>query len=143
MKNTPKGDTTPGKKKRHIGRSLALGALAGGVVATYYFYASKNAKQHRKQATRWSLQFKKEVIKQIESAKATNQTAVASAIDKAAEIFENLRAVDRSELLDAARELKAHWRELSQDIAKEGARSIRSVKKSLKRVAGSDKKRTR
>jgi len=143
MKNTSKGETTPGKTKKHIGRSLALGALAAGAVATYYFYASKNAKQHRKQAARWSLQFKKEVIKQIDSAKATNQTAVASAIDKAAEMFENLRAVDKSELLVAARELKAHWRDLAQDIAKEGTRSIRSVKKSLKHAAGSDKKRTR
>ena len=129
--------TSKGGKLR---AAVALGALAA---AGYYFYASKNAKQHRKQAARWSEQFKKEVIKQIDSAKATNQTAVASAIDKAAEMFESLRAVDRSELLDAARELKAHWRELSQDIAKEGARSIRSVKKSFKRVAGGSKKRTR
>ncbi len=119
----------------------ALGALA---VAGYYFYAGKNAEKNRKNAAQWAKSFKKEVMKQLENAKEINRETVGQAVDRAVGVYESLRAVDTSELVKAAGELKDHWNEFAEEFAHEGKRSIRTIRRGFERAmadVGKDKDR--
>src|SRR3989344_4129050 len=120
--------TSKGGKLR---AAVALGALAA---AGYYFYASKNAKKHREDTVQWARGFKKEVMKQLEVANEINRETIGEAVDRAVGAYENLKAVDTSELVKAARELKDHWKEFAAEFADEGMRSVRTVRRGLKRA---------
>jgi len=131
MANSSREHEAKTSKGGKLRAAVALGALAA---AGYYFYASKNAKKHRNDVAEWARSFKKEVIKQLENAKEINQETIGEAVDRAVGAYQSLKAVDTSELLKAARELKDHWKEFAEDFAEEGKRSVRTVRRGLKRA---------
>ena len=116
------------------GKLRVVGAVGGWAAAGYYFYASKNANKHRNDVAEWARSFKEEVIKQLENAKEINQETIGEAVDRAVGAYQSLKAVDTSELLKAARELKDHWEEFAEDFAEEGKRSVRTVRRGFKRA---------
>ena len=127
-KNKNSNDT---KKSGGKGSILALGTLAAGAAAGYYFYGHKDAEEHRKTAAKWSRSFKAEVERQMQNAKIMDREVVADAVDKAVGVYERLRAVDSAELLRAARELKEHWKTLSAELGKKGKQEVSVAKRSL------------
>ena len=113
MKNntTHEESTISGKG---VGIAVAAGALAAGAAAAgYYFYASDNAKAHRRDAALWARSFKKEVMRQMEDVKEFDRATIMAAVDRAVGVYEQLRAVDAAQLIRAAKELKDHWQELA------------------------------
>ena len=143
MANSNENDTmsVSAEQKKKIGAAVTLGALAAGAAAAgYYFYGHKDAEKHRREAAAWSRSFKKEVMRQMESAKAVNKDTVAAAVDKAVGIYERLRAIDTAELLHAARELKTHWQHLAEDFQLESKHARTSVSRSVKKAAAPAKR---
>ena len=128
---------TDQEKRGHpIRKALTAGALAAGAAAAgYYFYGSKNAKQHRQQAARWAQTVKKDALRQIDRAKKIDRAAVMAAIDRAAKEARRLSGVDKKSVNQLVRELKQHWSKLATEAAKTAKGSVRSAKKVVRRAA--------
>lgn len=139
------------KKSSNAGIIAAATATAAAGVAAaagYYFYASKNAKQHRKIASKWAGDFKKEVVKQAKKVKDLDQKAVIAAVESASEKFSQVRsAVDKKDLARAAKELRANWKSIVEELSstakgakKSAKKAVASAKKSAKKAVSKAKK---
>jgi hypothetical protein len=116
---------------------------AAGLAAGYYFYASKNAKKNRKIAAKWASDMKNTVIRQAKKTRAVNRGQILDIIDDAKAAFETVRSVDRSELVRAAKELKANWKELAGELKPLASDVARTAKKSARKAVSSTKKHAR
>lgn len=108
-----------------------IGATLAVAAAGYYFYGSKKAKQHRKIATTWAMQMKREVIKQSKQVQKLGPKTVATIVDGVAKTYRDVKNIDASELKQATRELKAHWEQVKQEAGK--TMSVKKVKKTAKK----------
>src|SRR4051812_38232435 len=90
-----------------VGAGLA--AVGAAAAAGYYFYASKDAKKHRKVAAKWADGLKKEVIKETKRLQDIDARSVARAIDTAASTYAAARSIDAGEIRRATAELKKNW----------------------------------
>lgn len=120
--------------------SIGAGALAAAVAAGYYFYASKNAPEHRRVAARWAGGLKKEALREVKRLKKLDRAQVMKAIDAASALYDGARSVDRKEVVRAAKELKNNWQALVSEAV--GTRATATAKKAAPKRA-TVKKRAR
>lgn len=132
------------QKASRAGLGLAALAAAGAAAAAgYYFYASENAPKHRKIATKWAADMKREVVKEAKKLQKVDKVAVMKIVDKAAKAYAaNAPKIDKAALLQAAKELKAHWDDLRDEAggavktaSKTAARTVKTAKKAVKKAA--------
>ncbi len=119
--------------KKAIGAGV-LAATAAGVAAGYYFYASKNAKKHRKIAARWASDLKTDVIRQAKKVQHLDRKDVMAIVDTAARTYENVRDLNRKDIESAARELKDNWQEITKELKRGGSSALAKAKSSGKRA---------
>jgi len=141
------------KTKRTKGGMGAAGAAAGlaavgaAAAAGYYFYASDDAKKHRKQATKWADGLKKEALREVKSLQKMDAKSVARAIDTATATYATVRSVDRADLARAAKELKANWQRIQAEATRTGKGAVKraksTAKKAVKKAQKSAKKATK
>lgn len=113
--------------------ALTAAALAAaGAAAGYYFYGSKDAKQHRKIAAKWATDMKNEVVTQAKKVQDIDRKQVLALVDKAAKTYRSVRTLDQQELARAAKELKDNWRELVREV---GGGKQTTAKKTAKKAA--------
>lgn len=115
--------------KVEIGAGVLAAAAAAG--AGYWFYGDKDAKKHRKAASKWAKDMKRDVVKSAKKLKRLDQKAMARIVDEAAAMYEGVRSVDRKDLRAAAAELKRNWEAVKGEVRG----GVRKVKKAAKRVA--------
>lgn len=98
--------------------TIGAGLAAAGVAAAagYYFYGSKKAKDHRKIASKWASDMKKEVVKESKKLKDISPAEVAAVVDRVVETYKTVRSVDAADLKRAANELKANWEMVKREI---------------------------
>ncbi|MCE9540945.1 hypothetical protein K8R03_00075 [Candidatus Kaiserbacteria bacterium] len=127
------------QKKKSGGKAGAIataGALAAaGALAGYYFYASKDAKKHRKIASKWANDLKKDIVTQTENLKNIDKTRVHAIIEKAAKGYSNMKNLDGTDLSYAVKELKTNWRAIADEVKSATKDAKTSAKKSVKKVA--------
>lgn len=129
------------KKKNKVGLGLlAATATAAGVAAGYYFYASKNAKKHRRIASKWAGNLKKDVIKQAKKVTNIDRDTLAGIIDKASAAYRNVKNVGPTELSRATKELKNNWKELMSELSKDTKRAKSTVKRTVRKATATSKK---
>lgn len=132
-----------GKGRLAAGGALAAAAIAAVAGAGYYFYASKDAKKHRRETAKWAKDLKSDVVKRARALKKINRDTVAGIVKQSARAYEGVRNLDRGEIDRAARELKNNWRKIAQELKKggvSGARAARRVGKTLAKRAKRAKK---
>lgn len=134
-KNKAKNKTNKAVVAAEIGAGIAAAAAAG-----YYFYASKDAKKHRKLATRALDGFKKEVIREAKKLKAMDADDIADAIDTAVVAYKGVRSIKREDLNRAAKELKANWEQVKREAKTGAEKSTATAKKAMKTVRKAAKK---
>ncbi len=123
-----------------VGAGIAVAAAAAA--AGYYFYGSKDAKQHRKIAAKWATDMKKDVIKEAKKLKNVDAKTIGKVVDSAAAAYYGVQNIDRKDLARAAKELKANW-ELVRKEAGHAAKKLSSAKKTAKKVVSKAKKVTK
>ncbi len=123
--------------------SIGAGALAAAAAAAagYYFYASKDAKQHRKVAAKWAGGLKRDVLREAKKLKTMDRAKVVAAIETAVSAYEDVRSVNSKELVRAAKELKNNWREIALEAGVKTAR--KAAPKGRTRAAKKTARRTR
>src|SRR3989338_3474085 len=127
----------PTKEKSGGSSAVGIGAgvLAAGaaIAAGYYFYASKDAKKHRKIVADWALDFKKEVLKEVSKIKKVGKAPMMQAIDKATKLYEVGRNINREDIAIAAKELKGNWETLLQEVRKSATTAKKEATKTVKK----------
>ncbi len=125
------------QKGSRAGLGLAALAAAGAAAAAgYYFYASKDATKHRKIASKWASDMKRDVVKEAKKLQKIDKAAVMKIVDKAAKAYAaNGPKVDKEALMRAAKELKAHWDELRDEAGGAVKVAKKTVKKAVKKAA--------
>ncbi len=131
--------TVQGVSRTGAGVGLAALAAAGAAAAAgYYFYASENAPKHRKIAAAWAGKLKRDVMIEAKKLQKVDKTAVMKIVDKAAKAYAtNAPKIDKTALMQAAKELKAHWDEVRTEVVGVPAakRAARPAKKTAKKAA--------
>lgn len=134
-----KAKTKDTMKKAGIGAGVL--AAAGAAAAGYYFYASKNARQHRHAAAKWAKSLKNDVEREAKKLKKLDRRQLVRIVDEAALAYENIRGLDRKDLAQAAEELKRNWQNLEAEIRtvnrapRKAARPKKAAKKKTARKA--------
>lgn len=124
-------------KKQQKDALLAGEVAAGTVIATaalaagYYFYASKDAKKHRKAVSKWMGSFKDEVMLEARRLQVATPEAFATLVDSIAGAYTKTKDVNTFELSEVVRELKENWEDAKKDIAKK-TESAKKLSKKLK-----------
>ncbi len=116
---------------------VGAGLIAAGAAAAtgYYFYGSEHAKNHRKRASKWANDMKKEVLKEMGRLERASPKAFATAVDRIADTYQVARRVDAKEMKRAANELKANWEMIKKEIKRAGRQNnsrIKRTKRSIK-----------
>lgn len=143
--------TSKGVIAAEIGAGLA--AAGAAAAAGYYFYASKNAKQHRKVAAKWADNMKKEVMKEAKHLEKLSEKDFAKVVDMVATAYSGVRSIKAADVKRAANELKSNWtmieRELGRTSRKDisrakvvGKKALSSAKKSVKKIVKKAAKKT-
>ena len=97
--------------------STKLLATAAAGAAGYYFYASTNAKKHRKIAAKWAGDLKEDVIKQARVVgDKVDKQAIMNVVDGVASAYETVRGINRNDIQKAAGELKKNWDKLTKEM---------------------------
>lgn len=125
------------KKKTNMGLKIGVGALAA-VGVGYYFYASNNAKKHRKIAAKWAAGLKNDVMKRARVVKNLDRKGLAEIVDQAAQAYHKMRKIDKKDLVKAVGELKSNWNEIEKELGRVAAYSGKKAKLTIKKIV--DKK---
>jgi len=126
-------------EKQHLARAAAV---AAGITAGYYFYASKNAKANRKIAAKWANDLKKKVVTEAKKHGTPDKNTLATIVDTATKAYAEVSKLDSKKLADAAGELKTHWQKIVGEL-KTSAKPRRAAKKVRKAAKKRPSKRSK
>ncbi len=124
--------------------AIAAGVLAAGAAAAagYYFYGTKHAKQHRKEAAKWAHDAKREVVKEAKRFQGLGEEVMHGAIDRVAERYTGT-GVDKESMDAFVKELKANWRKVrAEATGSSGAKRKPAAKRSTPKKGASGRKKT-
>jgi hypothetical protein len=134
------------KMKKGSSKMLVAGEIGAVALAAagagYYFYASKDAKKHRKAATKWAENLRTDVVKEAKSLKTLDAKTVAMIVDESVAAYKKMGSADGKELARAASELKANWHRLAvaklpavTKAKKQMKKAMAPAKRAIKKVA--------
>lgn len=116
------------KQKKALAIGAGVAALTAAAAGTYLFAGKKGAK-NRAKVKRWVDDAKRDVSNEVSKlGKVTKQT-YNKAVDTVLKEYQNLKQLDKSEILAAASELKKQW-DITQGQLKKAVRPV------LKTIAG-------
>lgn len=128
---TNKKSTKSSNLVRGVEAGAALAALAAGA-AGYYFYGTQNAKKHRHAASAWAKGLKKDVQSQVKSLKKIDAKSVAKIVDQASKSYQTAKGASKGDVMMAAKELKANWKNIQKELAP-SKKMVSSVKKAVQK----------
>jgi hypothetical protein len=113
-------------KKIGLGAKIGAGLVAAGAVAAagYYFYGSKNAKQHRGTASTWANNLKKEVLREARGLKNMSAGDFADVVDSVVTTYKGVRSINAADLKRATNELKSNWKMVQRELEQEGKKTV-------------------
>ena len=133
------------QKKQHVsvGKLAAEAGLVGAAAAVagaYFLYGTKAGIKQTKHVRGWMLKMKGEALEQIEHLEDISEKAYKNVVDRVADQYSHYEHVDKKELREAIKELKAHWGDIQKEIAKDKKTVKREVAKVRHAIQGKSKK---
>jgi gas vesicle protein len=126
-KNTHNGS------KGLVEAGLAIGAIAAGAAGAYFMFGSKKAKQNRAHMKSWVYKAKSEVIDRMEQLKNVSEDEYKKLVDTVINTYQNKGNVSVQEVAQIAKDLKAHWKNIRNDIKKHTSTRSTTAKPSAKK----------
>ena len=108
---------------------VGITALAAAAAGAYYLYGSDKSAKNRKQVKSWMLKMKADVMDRIEKVKDLSKQAYESTIDEVSKKYSQVKSVDQKELMQLAKRMKSHWKEIEGDIKSTVSREVKKVTK--------------
>jgi len=128
MKNTPiQKSAQKSSHKMVIGVGIA--ALAAAAAGAYYLYGSDKSAKNRKQIKSWMLKMKAEVMDKIENVKDLSKDTYDKTIDEVSKKYSQIKNVDKKELVQLAKRMKSHWKEIEADVQGTVGKEVKRVTK--------------
>ncbi len=117
------------KNKTKVELEGVAAAAAGALGAAYYFYGTKGAAKHRKNAKAWMVKAEKEILTKAKKLQAAtlnekNYHAIVSAVSAK---YQQLSKIDKKDVENFKKTLKSAWKELKK--MKTATHAKRTVKK--------------
>lgn len=121
-----------------VGVAAAAAAAAAGA---YWFYGSKDAKTHRKQAKSWMLKARAEVMERVEALPDINKDTYLAIVQEVVARYANAKGVTAAELAAVTKDLKGTWSHMHAAY-KNANGTAKKVKKAVKKAAPKAKKKS-
>ncbi len=136
-KNTHGEDMKAHKKSIVLG-VIAAGALAGA--ATYYFYGSRKAEDHRENFKEWFKNAREEVLTEARKLKdaAFNKQNYAEIVRSVGKRYQDLKKFDSEDVLDFIKVVGAEWKQLGDKVKNKVQKTKRTVKNTTELEGGQD-----
>lgn len=99
---------------------VGAGLVAGAALAAYLMAPPKERKKAEVKIKNWMRNMQREVASRAKAIKGLSQGKYEEIVDEVAPKYEALRDVSATEIETFARELKAHWNNISKAVAKTG-----------------------
>jgi len=124
MKNVIKS-----KSSHKMAIGVGIAALAAAAAGAYYLYGSDKSAKNRKQIKSWMLKMKAEVMDKIENVKDLSKEAYDKTIDEVSKKYSQIKNIDQEELIQLAKRMKSHWKEIEADVKGTVSKEIKKVTK--------------
>ncbi len=121
------------KKKVAVGVGLGL-AAAAAAGAGYYFYGSKHAAGNRKRAAAWASDLKADVVSNAKKLGKLDERSYKKVVDEAMKAYQNVRTIDKRDLLAAAAELKGNWKAIEREVGRVAKTEKKVVRREAKKA---------
>lgn len=121
-----------------VGVAAAAAAAAAGA---YWFYGSKDAKAHRKQAKSWMLKARAEVMERVEALPDINKDTYLAIVQEVLSRYANAKGVTAAELAAVTKDLKGTWSHMHAAY-KNANGTAKKAKKAVKKAAPKAKKKS-
>lgn len=131
-------DTTGTKVAVGVGLAAAAAAAAAGA---YWFYGSKDAKAHRKQAKSWMLKARAEVMERVENLEDINKEAYLAIVQEVLSRYTNAKGVTAAELAAVTKDLKGTWSHMHAAYKNANSGTAKKAKKAVKKAVTKAKKK--
>lgn len=117
-----------------IAAGVGVAAL-GAAAAAAYFLKTDSGKKNVKQMSAMAKKAKTEMLSKIKKMKVMSKQAYHEAAEEVLAKYKELKNIDPSELKELGAELKGHWDSISKSLQKAGAKTVKSVTSSKKKVS--------
>lgn len=110
------------RASRKVAVGVGLGLLAAAAVAGYLL-SGKRGEKNRKKIKAWAENAKKEIAAQLKKLKQVNKAAYNRVVDEVSRKYKAVKSVDPKELEAMVRDVKRHWQNIQQQVAREAAKT--------------------
>ena len=117
-----------------VGIGVGLTATALAAVGGYFFYGSKDAAKNRRMAKSWMLKAKAEVLEGLEGAKHMTKEEYEELVAKVVKGYKTAKKASPAELIDFAKDMHAHWKEIEKAGVKRAGKTMQKVKKAVSKA---------
>ena len=106
-----------------VGIGVGLTATALAAMGGYFLYGSKDAAQNRRKAKSWMLMAKAEVLEGLENAQHMTKEEYETLVQKVVKGYKTAKKASASELLEFAKDMHGHWKEIERAAGKRKVRA--------------------
>jgi len=111
-----------------------LGASLAGVAATAYFFFGPKGKKHQRHAKAWAIKMKGDVVEKLKAARKVTEPVYHEIIDSVAKEYSREMKAGRSEVTALAKDLKKHWKTISEAAKSVKAEVVKGASKVIKKA---------
>ena len=105
-------------KGHKVAYGVGLAALAAATAGAYFLYGTKQGVKTRKQIKGWMLKAKGEILEKMENMQDISEEAYDKVIDEVQAKYKAVKNIDKKDLEDFGKELKAHWKDIKKEVDK-------------------------
>ena len=112
---------------------VGAGVLTAAALAGAAAYVLSDKKRTAK-AKAWAVKARKEIVKNVKTAKKIGEKEYARMVDKAAKRYGSLHKVGAAELLKVAKDMKGEWKRIQAQAKKMGKKRKTAPKRRKRRT---------
>lgn len=102
------------KKTKRMAMEVGAGVLTAAALAAAGAYLLSN-KQHRAKAKTWVVKTRREVAKNVKTARRMGEKEYRRVVDRATRHYGALHKADMAEIMKTARGMKTEWKRIQKD----------------------------
>ena len=99
------------------GVGAGVGAVLAAAAGAYYLFGTKEGAKKRVKIKGWALKAKAEVLEQLEQLKDVNEKKYHAVVSEVVKRYRKIKKLDPKEIETLAKEMKAHWKNIHEEIS--------------------------
>ncbi len=115
-----------------MGKMVTVGAGVAALAAAGYFFLGPKGKKNQKATKAWMIKMKGDVVEKLESMKDISKESYDTMVDTVSSAYVSV-ADSKEDVAKLGRELKSHWKSISNKVMKAMPKVKKAVKKTSKK----------